>query len=234
MPCWSRRWTRRIAGLALLIGLVGLALLALFWLGGPSDAQSGYGGLVQRLGVATMHQWSGLVAIGLLIWARTRPRPLPSRTEGALEPFRFLEQSMDGAGEMAYSPWTRPLRFPREFTYRWHVDYEGGALWLIHNVLRYEGDRLLFDRTMLARPLSDTAMHLSADDMPGGGQTELFPGGLSLRPSWFLAPWWGFPWPLLAHGEMLLDGDDALRGRFDFALFGFVPLARMRFRLART
>jgi hypothetical protein len=224
----------RLAGLALLAGLIGLALFGAFWLAGPSDGQSGYGGLVQRLGFGVIHEWSGLVAIGLLIWARTRPRPLPSRAEGALEPFRFLEAEMNGAGEMTYSPWARLFRLPREFSYRWRVTYEGSAVWLIHNVLRYEGDRLLFDRTMLARPLSDTGMHLSADDMPGGGRTELFPGGLSLRPSWFLTPWWGVPWPVLGHGELVLDGDETLGGRLEFALFGFLPLARMRFRLVRT
>jgi hypothetical protein len=87
---------------------------------------------------------------------------------------------------------------------------------------------------MLARPLSETGMHLTADDMPGGGRTELFPGGLSLQPSWFLTPWWGFPWPMLGCGELLLEGEDALRGQLRFALFGFLPFARMRFRLARS
>jgi hypothetical protein len=222
----------RLAGLVLLIGLIGVVIFALFWVGGSGDDQSGSAGLVQRLGFGTIHEWSGLVAIGLLIWANTRPRPLPAGAKGALEPFRFLDAGMDGGGEMTYSPWARVFRFPREFSYRWRVDYEGSAVWLIHNVLRYEDDRLYLDRTMLARPLSDTVMHLSADDMPGGGRTELFPGGLSLRPSWFLSPWWGVPWPVLGQGELMLEDDRALRGRLDFALFGFLPLARMRFELA--
>jgi hypothetical membrane protein len=224
----------RLSGLAFLIGLIGLAIFALFWFGGSGDDQSGSAGLVQRLGFGTIHEWSGIVAIALLIWAHTRPRPLPSAIEGALEPFRFLEQSMDGEGEMRYSPWTRLFRLPRPFSYRWRVEYEGGAQWLIHNLLRYEGDRLVFDRTMVARPLSDRLMHLTSDDMPGGGRTELFPGGLTLQPTWFLTPWWGFPWLMLGQGELRLEGEDALRGQLRFVLFGFLPFARMRFRLARS
>lgn len=230
---WALR-PHRLAGLALLAGLIGLAIFGLFWLGGSGDDQSGSAGLVQRLGFGVMHEWSGLVAIGLLIWARTRPRPAPPGAEGPLEPFRFLVASMDGEGEMAYSPWARPLRLPRRFGYAWRVEYEGSALWLIRNVLDYEGDRLRFDRTMLARPLSATDMHLTADDMPGGARTEIFPGGLTLHPCWFLTPWWGFPWPMLGHGRLLLDGETAVEGRLEFALFGFLPFARMRFRLARS
>jgi hypothetical protein len=153
--------------------------------------------------------------------------------EGELEPFRFLDGSLAGAGEMAYRAWARPLRFPRTFEYLWRVDYEGGAMWLIRQTIRFDGDRHVVDRLVLARPLSATVMHLSADDMPGGAHTELFPGGLRLEPAWFLNRWWGFPWPVLASGEMLIEGDD-LAGRFDLLLLGFLPLARMSYRLARS
>ena len=80
---------------------------------------------------------------------------------------------------------------------------------------------------MVARPLSPARMHLSGDDMPGGADTVLFPGGLRLEPCWFLVPYLGVPWPQRWHGELHLDRSDALTGRFDLSLFGFLPLGRV-------
>jgi len=100
--------------------------------------------------------------------------------------------------------------------------------------MRYEDGGPVFDRTMVARPLAPNVMHLTADDMPGGGDAVLTPGGMDLRPYWVLTPYFGMPWPLRCAGELRLGEGDTLAGRIDMSLLGFLPLGRMSLRLSRT
>ena len=229
---WSL-WPRLAGRLALAAGGLGVAIAAGSLLADFAGAPSG---LVQRLGFAAIQEWAVLVAIGLLVWSHGRPRPLATGSPGGnhgLEPFRFLASGYDGSGVVAYSPWLRWLGLPREFTLQRGVDYEGSAMWVIRDSLRFaEGPA--FDRTMVARPLTAERMHLTGDDIPGGADAVLFPGGLALEPCWFLVPYWGVPWPQLWRGEMRLHGDDTLRGSFDVALLGFLPLCRVEVSLARV
>jgi hypothetical protein len=226
-------WPRRLARFAIACGVIGVAYFGFFFLLSV-DAEDGPVGLVERLGFGVIHQWVGLVAIGLLLWSGAQARPPEARAgAGPLEPFRFLLPRMTGSGEMTYSWWSRIFRLPRRFSYDRRVDYDGSALWVMHDTLRYEGDWLRFDRTMFATPRSAQRMHLTADDMPGGGETDLFPGGLVLEPTWFLTPYWGVPWPMRGRGVMHLDGEDAFDASLAFDFLGFVPFARMRFRLER-
>lgn len=226
-------WPRLAGRLALAAGVLGLALAAGSLLADSAGAPSG---LVQRLGFAAIQEWAVLVAIGLLVWNHGRPRrPVTGAPTGeaGLAPFRFLASRYDGSGVVAYSPWLRWLGFPREFTLQRNVDYEGSAMWVLRDVLRF-ADGPAFDRTMVARPLTADRMHLTGDDMPGGADAVLFPGGLALEPCWFLVPYWGVPWPQRWYGELRLDDDDTLRGRFEIALLGFLPLGRLDVTLARV
>ena len=133
---------------------------------------------------------------------------------------------------MRYRGWLRLLRLPRRFRWDRSVEYPGEAVWLVHDVLRPEGRGAVVDRTMVARPLSPSVMHLSADDMPGGGDAVLTPGGMDLQPYWVLSPYFGLPWPLRCAGELRIGEGDTLAGRIDMSLMGFLPVGRMTLRLS--
>jgi hypothetical membrane protein len=220
---------------ALVAGLAGVAITGVTYLPHASDSE-GAVGLAQRFGLASVHVWVGLVAIGLLVWAGgRRARIAGSRgANGDLEPFRFLAPSWSGEGEVRYRRWLGWLRLPRRFSWNRRVEYPGEAVWLVHDVLSYENGGPVVNRTMVARPLAPNVMHLTADDMPGGGDAVLTPGGLDLEPYWVLSPYFGLPWPLRCSGEVRLGDGDSLAGRIDMSLMGFLPVGRLSLRASRT
>lgn len=223
-------WPGMAARPALVAGVLGLvaSVPGLF-----ADEPGALAGLAQRHGYNAMHVGIALFALGLLVWSGSpRRRSSPGRRQpGQLEPFRFLRPWVTGEGENRYRLWVRPFRLPRRFTYERRVDYDGEAVWTLHDVLRYE-DGTAFERTMVARPLAPDRMQLSGDDMPGGGETVLRPGGLDLEPCWILTPWWGLPWPTRWSGGYELEGSDAMRARFSFRLFGLLPMGELSMHLS--
>jgi uncharacterized protein DUF998 len=227
---WATRGGRA-ARPALVAGLLGVVIVAVAQLGEAGDATAG---LAQRFGLGAMQEGLGLVAIALLVWSgHPRPRRRRARAggEGALEPFRFLAPHLRGSGETAYAWWVRPFRLPRHFDYTRRVDYPGEAEWVIHDELRYE-DGTSFELTLAARPLTAERMRLWGQDMPGGGETVLVPGGLELEPCWILVPWWGISWPVRWRGRFRLTGPDTLEAGFAYRLFGFVPAGEVSIRAA--
>jgi uncharacterized protein DUF998 len=224
-------WKGRAGRPAFAAGILGLFIAGVSFVAGSEDAVAG---LVERWGLASVHIGVALVALGLLLWSAQPPtRPPRAAGSGSLEPFRFLAPHYTGSGEVAWSWWTRPFRLPHRFGFERRVDYAGGVEWRLHDVLRFERGPS-FDRTMEAEPVAADLMRLSADDMPGGLDTVLRPGGLRLEPFWLLSPWWGMPWPLRCSGEMRLEADDGLTVAAAFKLFGFLPLGRLHMRLARS
>ena len=183
--------------------------------------------MVQRLGLTAIHDWAALVALGLVAWSRERPlAPLTSQDGGReLDLFRFLATESSGDGEVAYSWWARRLRLPSRFRFTRRTAYEGSALWLVDDVLRYENG-LTYKRSMLARPLSAERMHLTSDAIPGGANTVLVPGGLVLEPAWFIAPYWGIPWPLRCRGLLRGDGRST-SGSFEMDPARGAPVGRL-------
>ena len=114
------------------------------------------------------------------------------------------------------------------------MEYPGEAVWVVHDVLTYENGGPVFDRTMVARPVTADVMHLTADDMPGGGDAVLTPGGLNLEPYWVLTPYLGLLWPLRCAGQLRLGDGESLAGRIEMSLLGFLPVGRMSLQLNRT
>jgi len=228
-------WSGPVGRPALAAGVAGLVIVGARYLVTAGDGE-GVVGLVQRLELLSMHVWACLLAIGMLVWATGGSRRMATspRSGQSLEPFRYLAPSWTGEGEMRYRGWLRFLSLPRRFSWDRRVEYPGEAVWLVHDVLRYEDYGPVFDRTMVARPLARNVMHLTADDMPGGGDAVLTPAGMDLEPYWMLTPYFGLPWPLRCVGALRLSEGDRLAGRIDMSLLGFLPVGRMSLRLTRN
>lgn len=221
-------WPRLAGRLALFAGLAGLAVFAISFAGFAADTDAP--GLVQRFGSLAVNNWAVLVALGLIAWSRERRPELVPSEGGPLDPFRYLAGEASGEGEVTYSWWARALRFPRRFRFQRRTTYDGNARWEMDDVLRYENG-LTYERHIVARPVSPERMHLTSDAIPGGAETVLVPGGLVLEPAWFIAPYWGIPWPLRCKGLMRAREAGPLEGSFDMALVGVLPVGRMALTL---
>lgn len=228
---WASRGGR-IARPALIIGVLGLlAGGSAFFGGGGADGE--LAGLFQRHGYNSMHAGIALFSLGLLVWSGSprRRRPRRAARTDELEPFRFLRSRQSGSGRNTYRLWVRPFGLPRRFDYERRVEYEGEAVWRLHDVLRYEGG-ITFHRLLQARPLSPERMLVWGEDMPGGGETVLRPGGLDFEPCWILIPWWGVHWPTRWSGGYDLEGPNAMRAQFAFRLLGLLPMGQLEVRVA--
>jgi hypothetical protein len=183
---------------------------------------------VQRAGLAVLHIWVVIVAVGILYTTRREPRP------GRLVPLRprdFFAQAWSGEGELLL----RPFFLGRFFAQRFGASRQ--SVWLSDTLFRLE-DKADFGhgrsqrRQTYCEFVSDHHVRLTAGDFPDGVDVRLEEGGYRTTPFRMAFPLGPLPVLLRCHDLSSVEPDGTLVNSFDArdGLLG-VPLARVTFRM---
>jgi Protein of unknown function (DUF998) len=218
-------WPSPVAAASLVAGLYGLAFgVAVFFLGGSDSA----GGLVQRTGLAVLHLWVLIVAVGILNATQGEPRP------GRLVPLRprdFFAKTWSGDGELKL----RPFFLGRFFAQRFSATRE--SVWLSDRLFRLEdeagfGEGRSQRRRTYCEFVADDHVRLTAGDLPDGVDVWLEEGGYRTTPFRMAFPLGPLPVLLRCNDLSRVEADGTFVNTFDArdVVFG-VPLARVTFRM---
>jgi len=221
-------WPSPVAAASLVAGSEGLAIgVAVFFLGGSDSA----GGLVQRTGLAVLHLWVLIVAVGILYATRGEPRP------GRLVPLRprdFFAKTWSGEGELKL----RPFFLGRFFAQRFSATRE--SVWLSDTLFRFEdeagfGDGRSQRRRTYCEFVADDQVRLTAGDFPEGVDVWLEEGGYRVTPFRMAFPLGPLPVLIRVHDVSYVEPDGTFANSFDARdlVFG-IPLARLTFRVRPT
>jgi uncharacterized protein DUF998 len=218
-------WPSPVAAASLAAGLYGLAFgVAVFFLGGSGSA----GGLVQRTGLAVLHLWVLIVAVGILHSTRAEPRPGPLVP---LRPRDFFAKTWSGEGELML----RPFFLGRFFAQRFSATRQ--SVWLSDTLFRLDdeagfGEGRSQRRQAYCEFVADDHVRLTAGDFPDGADVWLEEDGYRTTPFRMAFPIGPLPVLLRCHDLSRVEPDGTLVNTFDVrdVVFG-VPLARVTFRV---
>src|SRR4051812_15017163 len=134
-------WPAPSGAAALGSGVFGLLLGALSW--GADAAGAGYG-LDQRVGLAVLHLWVLIVAVGILYTTR-RPPPLSELIP--LRPRDFLARTWAGEGEFMIWPYFLGRRLARRFVARREATWISDRVWRFDDEAQFADGRVQRRRT---------------------------------------------------------------------------------------
>ena len=218
-------WPSPTGAASLWAGANGIAIVLLAFFLGGSDST---GGLVQRIGLAVLHLWVLIVAVGVL--HATRREPAPGRLV-PLRPRDFFAQTWTGAGEIVPA---LPV-FRRLFTQRFEARRQ--STWLSDTLFRLE-DEATFPggRTERLRTycefVSEDRVRLTGGHLPDGASVQIEEGGYRALP--FTATFMLGPLPLLFHCRDVssVERDGTFVHAFDVRTLGLrLPVVRLIFRV---
>lgn len=185
-------------------------------------------GLVQRAGLAVVHVWVFIVAVGILHATRGRPRTSDLIT---MRPRDFLARAWTGEAQLML----RPFFLGRLFAQRGEAHRE--STWISERVWRID-DRVDFGGGRVERRFMYcefvTADHgrLTADDLPDGADVWLEEDGWRVpefRIAWPVGP---LPLVMWCADRSYIAPDGTFVNRFDIYPLGVrIPLARVTFRM---
>jgi hypothetical protein len=167
-------WPGPAAAGSLGAGLFGIAAAAAAF--ALIDGDGGGDGLMQRIGLLTVHAWVVIVAAGLLHrTAAGRPSELIP-----IGPREFLGRAWAGPGGFCLGPvyvdgLARRLTFERES--RWLDDEH----WIVTDTTRFSNGYTV-ERRMHAELVGADRVRVVADDMPGGAELVLEDRGYRVVP----------------------------------------------------
>jgi hypothetical protein len=207
-------------------GVSGLAFgAAVFFLGGSDSLP---GGLIQRIGLALLHLWVVIVAVGILHATRREPPP------GKIVPLRprdFFATAWAGTGETVL----RPFFLGRFFAQRYTATRE--STWLSDSLFRLEDEASFGDgrsqrRQTYCEFVADDHVRLTAGDLPDGADAWLEEGGYRTTPFRVAFPLGPLPLLFRCHDLSHVEPDGTLVNAFDVrgVIFG-LPVARVTFRV---
>jgi hypothetical protein len=221
-------WPSYEAAAALSAAGTGITIAVATGIGiGVSD-QGGPGGLVQRLGLVSVHAWILIVAIGILYATRARERPLSAPIPA--RPRDFFGPAWEGEGEITpWAPWQRRLlavrfRFTRRSTF--HTD----ELWTVDDTAYLPGGRTLRRRNF-CQLVGPARVHVTADDMPDGADVVLVEGGYRISSYKVLVPVGPLRFTLRCRDQGRMEPDGTLVDTITFRWLG-LPMGRMTARAA--
>ena len=221
-------WPSPVAITALTSGNFGVAFgVASFFLEGH-DATAG---LTQRVGLAVLHLWVLIVAVGVLHATRRPPRP------GRLVPVRpreFFAQAWSGEGELML----RPFFIGRFFAQRFSASRE--ATWLSDTAFRFDdeagfGDGRSQRRRIYGEFVTGDHVRVTAGDMPDGADAWFEEDGYRVTPFRMAFPIGPVPVYIRVHDVSYVEPDGTFANTFEARdlVFG-IPLARTTFRVRPT
>jgi Protein of unknown function (DUF998) len=212
-------WPRPVAVAALQAGVVGLILTAGAWLGYAADAD----GLVQRLGFAVVHVWVGLVAVGVLDSARGRAPSARVQLPGS------VSRVWAGEGEMVLRPTFLWRRFPQRFRYRREVTWVTDELWLVEDEAAFERGWVT-RRRLYCAVVAPAVLHVTAADLPDGGEAEIEEDGYTVAPCRLAVPFGPVQLLTRCSERAGVEDEQTLRGTMELRWLG-VPAATLTARV---
>ncbi|HEX2231905.1 MAG TPA: DUF998 domain-containing protein [Thermoleophilaceae bacterium] len=216
-------WPRPSGLLALAAGIDGVIILAAFQIVAGSDVAAW--GLAHRVGLAVVHLWVVIVAVGIL--HSTRERPSPSELV-PLRPREFFEGSWSGEGELVPWPhfvWRRfPLRFHARREFKWLSE----EVWLMDDVATFRRG-WVERRRRFFHLVSPDRIHVTADDAPDGTDLMLEEAGYRIAPYRFVVPVGPLRFVLWCRESHRLDPDGSIVDTMRLRWHG-LPVARITIR----
>jgi hypothetical protein len=216
-------WPRPSGLLALSAGVDGVVILVAFQAFAASDAAGG--GIVQRVGLAVVHLWVLIVAVGILHSTRTEPKPSEL---APLRPREFFEGSWSGEGELVPWPfflWRRyPVRFHAKREFSWLSD----EAWLMDDVATF-GSGWVESRRRFFQLVAPDRIHVTADDAPDGTDLLLEEAGYRIAPYRFLVAVGPLRFALWCREEHRLGPDRTIVDTMRLRWHG-LPVARITIR----
>jgi Protein of unknown function (DUF998) len=185
-------------------------------------------GLVQRVGLAVLHLWVLIVAVGVLYATRRPARP------GRLVPVRpreFFAQAWSGEGELML----RPFFIGRFFAQRFSARRE--ATWLSETAFRFD-DEASFGagrsqrRRLYCEFVTEDHVRVTAGDMPDGADAWFEEDGYRVTPFRMAFPIGPVPVYIRVHDVSYVEPDGTFANIFEARdlVFG-IPIARLTFRV---
>jgi hypothetical protein len=217
-------WSRPSGAAALGAGVAGIVIVAAVF--AADSAASSAEGLVQRLGLLTMHLWVFLVAAGVLYETRrepvfSEPTPMPPR--------EFFRRAWSGEGEVVFFPGLLWRRYPLRFRCRREATFLTDDVWYYDDQV-FMGDGRVEARRRFCQLVTPDRIHVTADDMPDGADVALDDRGFEIAPFWLTVPIGPLRWPLRCREQSRFESDGTFVETFHLRSFG-LPAGRMTFRV---
>ncbi|HEX2086833.1 MAG TPA: DUF998 domain-containing protein [Solirubrobacteraceae bacterium] len=220
-------WPRPVAVLALVSGVIGVAIAALLTAAngqGPEAAE----GLWQRWSLANLHLGVLLVAVGVLWEARREPEPSPP---APMRPRDFFGRSWSGDGEVVLRPdWLgrrAPLRFRATRTARWLND----DAWVFEDTAAFDNG-YTEQRRVFCEFVTPERVEVVAGHLPDGTTADFEPGGYRIHPYRLAVPLGPMLVPLSCRDRHHIDADGTLRDVIDL-MIGPLRIGRVTMRVRR-
>jgi hypothetical membrane protein len=216
-------WPSRVSPLLVLGGLIGgfIGIGLFFW--GFFDAAPG--GLDQRIGLLVVHQWIGLIALGVLD-ATPRDEPPPKPT--SMPPRDFFASAWTAQGELTLLPRFIWGRFSQRFDLTREITWISDDAWIVDDraVLAAGG---VETRRLVCRFVESDRILVTAAELPDGAEVTLSEEGYRIWPFRVLVPIGPIGFILSARDEHRLDPDGTLVDTMRLRFVG-VPIATLAIR----
>lgn len=218
-------WPTPTAVAALGSGVVGLALGLLT---AGAHGAGAADGLVQRAGVATLHLWILIVAVGVLHVTR---RPPPFSELIPLRPRDFMARSWRGEGQLMPWPYAIGRRLARTFEARREATWISDRVWRIDDEAHFADGRVLRRQTF-CEFLAGDRVRLTSGDLPDGVDVLLEEGGYRIARFRMAFPIGPFPVYIRVWDRSYLEADGTFANVFEArSLVLGLPMARLVFHV---
>ena len=216
-------WNRPVAAPALAAGVGGLGIAVIVtFLFGVDDGPDGF---TQRLGLAALHAWVVLVAIGLL-WEARRSPALPAATP--MRPRDFFGSSWSGEGELVPWPYFFWRRFPQRMSIERQATFLTDEAWYFDDRAHAADGTLVHERRVFCTLAAPDRVRVTSDPLLDGTDILLEEDGYRIVPYRVAIPVGPVHFGLTVRDSATFD-DGILVNRLKIRWFG-LPVARVELR----
>ena len=220
-------WNRPVAAPTLASGIAGLGLtVAVTVLFGIDHAPDGF---TQRLGLAALHAWVILVAIGIL-WETRRPPVLPPATPA--RPSDFFSGSWEGEGGLVPWPYFFWRRFPQRLRVRRDATWLTDEVWYLDDRAWLADGTLVQYRRVFCVLEAPDRLHITSDPLLDGTEILFEEGGYRIRPYRVAVPVGPVHFGVSVRDSATVE-DGTLVNTLRVSWFG-LPVARVELRARPT
>jgi uncharacterized protein DUF998 len=216
-------WNRPAAAPTLAAGVIGLGIgvgsTVLFGIDHAPD------GLTQRLGLAALHVWIILVAVGIL-WETRRAPELPAATP--MRPRDFFGSSWSGEGELVPWPYFIWRRFPQRMSIRREATFLTDEAWYFDDRAWRPDGTLVHERRVFCLLVAPDRLEVTADPLLDGTEILLQEDGYRIVPYRVAIPVGPVHFGLTVRDAATVR-DGMLVNRLKISWFG-LPVARVELR----
>ena len=217
-------WNRPVAAPTLAAGVVGvgtaIGATVLFGIDHAPD------GLTQRLGLAAIHLWVVLIAVGIL-WETRRPVEPPRATP--MRPSDFFASSWVGEGALVPWPYFFWRRFPQRLSIRRDATFLTDEAWYFDDRAYLADGTLVHERRVFCMLVAPDRVRVMSDPLLDGTEILLEEDGYRIVPYRVAIPVGPVHFGLSVRDSATVVEDGTLVNRLRVSWFG-LPVARVELR----